>query len=138
MWLSPNGTIRNVLGGTIFREPIIVSNIPRLVTTWNKPIIIGRHAFGDQYKCQNTLIPGAGKLELVFTPADGSAPVRNTVYDFTSPGVAMGMFNVDASIYDFARSSMVYALARGVPLYMSTKNTILKAYDGRYVTINHI
>jgi isocitrate dehydrogenase len=135
MWLSPNGTIRNVLGGTIFREPIIVSNVPRLVTTWNKPIIIGRHAFGDQYKCQNVVIPAAGKVELVYTPADGSEPVRHTVYDFPGAGVAMGMFNVDSSIYDFARSSMVYALARGVPLYMSTKNTILKAYDGRFKDI---
>ncbi len=135
MWLSPNGTIRNVLGGTIFREPIIVSNVPRLVTTWNKPIIIGRHAFGDQYKCQNVVIPGPGKVELVYTPADGSEPVKHTVYDFKTSGVAMGMFNVDESIYDFARSSMVYALARGVPLYMSTKNTILKQYDGRFKDI---
>ena len=135
MWLSPNGTIRNILGGTIFREPIIISNVPRLVTTWTKPIIIGRHAYGDQYKCQNMVVPAPGKVELVYTPADGSAPVKHTVFDFKAPGVALGMFNTDESIRDFARSSMVYALARGVPLYMSTKNTILKAYDGRFKDI---
>eukprot|EP00933_Yihiella_yeosuensis_P001655 TRINITY_DN10277_c0_g1_i2.p1 TRINITY_DN10277_c0_g1~~TRINITY_DN10277_c0_g1_i2.p1 ORF type:complete len:412 (-),score=44.04 TRINITY_DN10277_c0_g1_i2:47-1282(-) len=135
MYISPNGTIRNILGGTIFREPIIVENVPRLVNTWNKPIIIGRHAYGDQYKCQNFLVPGAGKVEMVYTPADGSEPVKRTVFDFKAPGVAMGMFNTDASIYDFARSSMVYSLQRNVPLYMSTKNTILKAYDGRFKDI---
>ena len=135
MWLSPNGTIRNILGGTIFREPIIISNVPRLVNTWNKPIIIGRHAFGDQYKCQNAVIPAPGKVELVYTPADGSEPVKYTVHDFKAPGVALGMFNTDDSIFDFARSSMVYALSRNVPLYMSTKNTILKAYDGRFKDI---
>lgn len=135
MWLSPNGTIRNVLGGTIFREPIIIKNIPRLVTTWNKPIIIGRHAFGDQYKAQNVVIPAPGKVQLVYTPADGSEAKSWEIYDFKGPGVAMGMFNVDQSIYDFAHASMVYALARGVPLYMSTKNTILKAYDGRFKDI---
>ena len=135
MWLSPNGTIRNVLGGTIFREPILTKNVPRLVTTWTKPIIIGRHAFGDQYKAQNVRIPAPGKVQLVYTPADGSPAQTWEVYDFKSPGVAMGMFNVDKSIEDFAHSSMIYALSRGVPLYMSTKNTILKAYDGRFKDI---
>jgi isocitrate dehydrogenase len=135
MWLSPNGTLRNILGGTIFREPILCSNVPCLVTSWKKPIIIGRHAFGDQYKCQNTVIPGAGKVELVYTPADGSEPVRHTIYDFKAPGVALGMFNTDESIRDFARSSMIYALAREVPCYLSTKNTILKQYDGRFKDI---
>lgn len=135
MWLSPNGTIRNILGGTIFREPIVVSNIPRLVPGWTKPIVVGRHAFGDQYKCQNVVIPGPGKVELVYTPADGSAPVKNTVYDFKSPGVAMGMFNTEESIRDFAHSSLAHALSLKVPCYLSTKNTILKAYDGKFKDI---
>ena len=135
MWLSPNGTIRNILGGTIFREPIVCKNVPRLVPGWTKPITIGRHAFGDQYKCQNVVIPGPGKVELVYTPADGSPQVKNTVYDFKSPGVALGMFNTEESIRDFAHSSLSYALSRKLPCYLSTKNTILKAYDGRFKDI---
>ncbi len=132
MWRSPNGTIRNILGGVIFREPIVISNIPRLVPGWTKPIIIGRHAFGDQYRATDTVIPGPGALTLTFTPADGSAPVELNVYDFPGGGVALAMYNLDDSIRDFARASMRYALDRGLPLYLSTKNTILKAYDGRF------
>jgi isocitrate dehydrogenase len=135
MWLSPNGTIRNILGGTIFREPIVINNIPRLVPGWTKPIIVGRHAYGDQYKCQNVTIPGPGKVELVYTPADGSPQVKNTIFDFKAPGVALGMFNTDESIRDFAHSSFSYALSRKVPCYLSTKNTILKKYDGRFKDI---
>nr|NVI74876.1 isocitrate dehydrogenase [Cucujiformia] len=134
MWKSPNGTIRNILGGTVFREAIICSNIPRLVTGWNKPIIIGRHAHADQYKATDVLIPSAGKLELVFTPESGQV-VRYTVNEYKGPGVAMGMFNTDASIKDFAHSSFQYALERNYPLYLSTKNTILKRYDGRFKDI---
>ena len=132
MWRSPNGTIRNILGGVIFREPIIISNIPRLVPGWTKPIVVGRHAFGDQYKATDFKVPGAGSLTLTFTPADGSEPMEFEVYDFPSGGVAMGMYNLDDSIRDFARASMRYGLSRGYPVYLSTKNTILKAYDGQF------
>ncbi len=132
MWKSPNGTIRNILGGVIFREPIVISNIPRLVPGWTKPIVIGRHAFGDQYRATDVVVPGAGSLTLTYTPADGSEPMELHVYDFPGGGVAMAMYNLDESIRDFARASMRYGLERGYPVYMSTKNTILKAYDGRF------
>ncbi len=134
MYRSPNGTIRNILGGVIFREPIVISNIPRLVPGWTKPIIIGRHAFGDQYRAEDTLIPGEGKLTLTWTPKDSSQgePIEIDVFDFPSSGIAMGMYNLDDSIRDFARASMRYGLERGYPVYMSTKNTILKRYDGRF------
>jgi len=132
MWRSPNGTVRNILGGVIFREPIIISNIPRLVPGWTKPIVVGRHAFGDQYRATDTLIPGEGTLTLTFTPKDGSAPMELEVYEFPGPGVALAMYNLDESIRDFARASMRYGLAREYPVYLSTKNTILKAYDGRF------
>ena len=132
MWKSPNGTIRNILGGTIFREPIIISNIPRLVPGWNKPIIIGRHAFGDQYKATDFRFEGEGTLSMTFTPKDGSAPQSFEVFQAPGSGVAMGMYNLDASIRDFARASLSYGLDRGYPVYLSTKNTILKAYDGRF------
>ena len=132
MWKSPNGTIRNILGGVIFREPIIISNIPRLVPGWTKPIVVGRHAFGDQYRATDTRIPGKGTLTLTFTPADGSKPMEFKVYDFPGPGVALAMYNLDDSIRDFARASFRYGLARNYPVYLSTKNTILKAYDGRF------
>ncbi len=135
MYRSPNGTIRNILGGVIFREPIVISNIPRLVPGWTKPIVIGRHAFGDQYRATDTLIPGEGKLMLTFTPSDGSDPIELDVYDFPGPGIAMAMYNLDDSIRDFARASMRYGLERGYPVYMSTKNTILKRYDGRFKDI---
>ena len=135
MWKSPNGTIRNIIGGTIFREPIICKNVPRLVPGWTKPIVIGRHAFGDQYRATDFLVPGAGTLTMTFTPKDGGAPVTHKVYDFAESGVAMGMYNLDESIFGFARSSMNYALNRGWPLYLSTKNTILKRYDGRFKDI---
>jgi isocitrate dehydrogenase len=135
MWKSPNGTIRNILGGVIFREPIIISNIPRLVPGWTKPIVVGRHAFGDQYRATDTRIPGAGALTLTFTPADGSAPMELEVYDFPSSGVALAMYNLDDSIRDFARASFRYGLVRRYPVYLSTKNTILKAYDGRFKDI---
>ncbi len=135
MWKSPNGTIRNILGGVIFREPIIIGNIPRLVPGWTKPIVVGRHAFGDQYRATDVKIPGAGKLTLTFTPADGSKPMEMQVYEFPSSGVAMAMYNLDDSIRDFARASFRYGLARGYPVYLSTKNTILKAYDGRFKDI---
>ena len=131
MWKSPNGTIRNILGGVIFREPIIMSNIPRLVPTWTKPIIVGRHAFGDQYRATDFKVPGPGTLTMTFTPADGSEPMEFNIFDFPEAGVAMGMYNLDDSIRDFARASFRYGLARRFPVYMSTKNTILKAYDGR-------
>ena len=134
MWKSPNGTIRNVLGGVIFREPIICQNVPRLVPGWTQPIVVGRHAFGDQYKATDFLVPGPGKLTMTFTGADGKV-IEHEVFDFKSSGVAMGMYNLDSSIEEFARTSMVYALNRGFPLYMSTKNTILKAYDGRFKDI---
>jgi isocitrate dehydrogenase len=132
MYKSPNGTIRNILGGVIFREPIVISNVPRLVPGWTKPIVIGRHAFGDQYRATDTLIPGEGTLTLTFTPKNGSEPMELEVYDFPSGGIAMAMYNLDDSIRDFARASMRYGLDRGYPVYLSTKNTILKAYDGRF------
>jgi isocitrate dehydrogenase len=133
MYRSPNGTIRNILGGVIFREPIVISNIPRLVPGWTKPIIIGRHAFGDQYRATDTRIPGEGKLTLSFQPNDGGDPMELEVFDFPEGGgVAMAMYNLDASIRDFARASFRYGLDRGFPVYMSTKNTILKTYDGRF------
>ncbi len=135
MWKSPNGTIRNILGGVIFREPIIISNVPRLVPTWTKPIVVGRHAFGDQYRATDFRVPSAGTLTMTFTPADGSAPMEFDVFDFPDAGVAMGMYNLDESIRDFARASFRYGLARRYPVYMSTKNTILKAYDGRFKDI---
>ncbi|MER6003100.1 NADP-dependent isocitrate dehydrogenase [Nonomuraea angiospora] len=135
MWKSPNGTIRNILGGVIFREPIIMSNVPRLVPGWTKPIVVGRHAFGDQYRATDLKIPGEGKLTLTYTPKDGSEPIELDVYDFPGSGVALAMYNLDESIRDFARASMRYGLARNYPVYLSTKNTILKAYDGRFKDI---
>jgi isocitrate dehydrogenase len=135
MWKSPNGTIRNILGGVIFREPIIISNIPRLVPSWTKPIVVGRHAFGDQYRATDVKIPGPGSLTLTFTPTDGSEPMELNVFDFPSGGVAMAMYNLDESIRDFARASLRYGLSRNYPVYLSTKNTILKAYDGRFKDI---
>jgi isocitrate dehydrogenase len=134
MWKSPNGTIRNALGGVVFREPIICKNVPRLVPGWTQPIIVGRHAFGDQYRATDTLIPGPGTLKLVFEGKDGKKIEKN-VYEFASSGVALSMFNVDESIRDFARASFNYGLARNYPVYLSTKNTILKAYDGRFKDI---
>jgi isocitrate dehydrogenase len=131
MWKSPNGTIRNILGGVVFREPIVISNVPRLVPGWTDPIVIGRHAFGDQYRATDFLVPGPGKLKMTFTGDDGQV-IEHEVFQFPSAGVAMGMYNLDDSIRDFARASMNYALDRGWPLYLSTKNTILKAYDGRF------
>src|SRR5690606_20904114 len=135
MWKSPNGTIRNILGGVIFREPIIMRNIPRLVPGWTKPVVIGRHAFGDQYRATDFRIPGEGTLTITFTPKDGGEPIEHHVYDFNGPGVALAMYNLDESIRDFARASMQYGLMRGYPVYLSTKNTILKAYDGRFKDI---
>ncbi|OXM66881.1 NADP-dependent isocitrate dehydrogenase [Amycolatopsis vastitatis] len=133
MWLSPNGTIRNILGGVIFREPIVIQNIPRLVPTWTKPIIIGRHAHGDQYKATNFKVPGPGTLTISYTPDDGSEPMEFEVAKFPEGGgVAMGMYNYKKSIEDFARASLQYGLDRGLPVYLSTKNTILKAYDGQF------
>ncbi len=132
MYRSPNGTIRNILGGVIFREPIVISNIPRLVPGWTKPIVIGRHAFGDQYRATDMVVPGEGTLTLTYTPKDGSEPVELDVYDFPGGGIAMAMYNLDDSIRDFARASMRYGLDRGYPVYLSTKNTILKRYDGRF------
>jgi isocitrate dehydrogenase len=133
MWKSPNGTIRNILGGVVFREPIICNNIPRLVPGWTKPIVIGRHAHGDQYKATDFKVPGAGTVTLTYTPADGSAPVEMQVATFGKDGgVTMGMYNFNDSIRDFARASFRYGLARNYPVYMSTKNTILKAYDGQF------
>lgn len=134
MWRSPNGTIRNIVGGTVFREPIICTNIPRYVQGWTKPIIIGRHAFGDQYRATDTVIKSKGKLTMTFTAEDGSTQSWD-VYDFKGGGVAMAMYNTDESIYGFARSSFQMALNKNYPLYMSTKNTILKAYDGRFKDI---
>ncbi|XP_003385482.2 PREDICTED: isocitrate dehydrogenase [NADP] cytoplasmic-like [Amphimedon queenslandica] len=134
MWKSPNGTIRNILGGTVFREAIICNNIPRLVPGWKKSIVIGRHAHGDQYKATDIVIPGPGKVELVYTPKGGE-PQCHTVFDFKDGGVTMGMYNTDESIRDFAHSSFRYAISKGWPLYMSTKNTILKRYDGRFKDI---
>ena len=135
MWKSPNGTIRNILGGVIFREPIIISNIPRLVPSWTKPIVIGRHAHGDQYKATYFVVPGPGKVTLTYQPEDGSKPMEFEVANFKGSGVAMGMYNFDDSIKDFARASFRYGLSRNYPVYLSTKNTILKAYDGRFKDI---
>ncbi|CAA9994105.1 unnamed protein product [Nesidiocoris tenuis] len=135
MWKSPNGTIRNILGGTVFREAIICKNIPRLVTGWTQPIIIGRHAHADQYKATDFLTPGPGKLVLSFHPANSDAPIEQVVHQFTGPGVALAMYNTDDSIRDFAHASFKYALQRKYPLYLSTKNTILKKYDGRFKDI---
>ena len=132
MWKSPNGTIRNILGGTVFREPIIINNVPRLVPGWKNPICIGRHAFGDQYRATDFVTKGKGKLTITFTPDDGSTPQSFNVYDFEGDGVAMAMYNTDESIVGFARACMNQALTKGWPLYMSTKNTILKKYDGRF------
>jgi len=132
MWKSPNGTIRNILGGVIFREPIVISNIPRLVPGWTKPIVIGRHAHGDQYKSQNFVVPGPGTVTLTYTPSGDGEPMEFEVAKFAGGGVAMGMYNFDDSIRDFARASFRYGLEREFPVYLSTKNTILKAYDGRF------
>jgi isocitrate dehydrogenase len=135
MWKSPNGTIRNILGGTIFREPIIMRNVPRYVPGWTRPIVIGRHAFGDQYKATDVKIPGPGKLTMSYQPADGSPAQNWEIFDFDGPGVAMGMYNLDESIIGFARACFNYGLSRGYPVYFSSKNTILKAYDGRFKDI---
>jgi isocitrate dehydrogenase len=132
MYRSPNGTIRNILGGVIFREPIVISNVPRLVPGWTKPIVIGRHAFGDQYRATDLVVPGEGTLTMTFTPKDGAEPIELDVYDFPGGGIAMSMYNLDESIRDFARASLRYGLDRNYPVYMSTKNTILKRYDGRF------
>ncbi len=132
MWRSPNGTIRNIIGGTVFREPIICRNVPRLVPGWTQPIIIGRHAFGDQYKATDFRVPGRGKLTITFAPEDGGEAVSHEVFEFPGAGVALAMYNLDDSIRDFARSCLSYGLAKKCPVYMSTKNTILKAYDGRF------
>jgi isocitrate dehydrogenase len=138
MYRSPNGTVRNILGGVIFREPIVISNIPRLVPGWTKPIVIGRHAFGDQYRATDMVVPGEGKLMLTFTPKNGDAPtqpIELDVFDFPGPGIAVAMYNLDKSIRDFAQASLRYGLDRGYPVYLSTKNTILKRYDGRFKDI---
>ncbi|HEV2980075.1 MAG TPA: NADP-dependent isocitrate dehydrogenase [Solirubrobacteraceae bacterium] len=135
MYRSPNGTIRNILGGVIFREPIVIANIPRLVPGWKKPIVIGRHAFGDQYRASDMVVAGEGRLTLTFTPADGGEPTELDVYDFPGGGIAMAMYNLDSSIEDFARASLRYGLQHGLPVYLSTKNTILKRYDGRFKDI---
>ncbi|EMG48869.1 Isocitrate dehydrogenase [NADP] peroxisomal [Candida maltosa Xu316] len=135
MWLSPNGTLRNILGGTVFREPIVIDNIPRIVPSWEKPIIIGRHAFGDQYKATDIIVPSAGELKLVFKPKDGGEIVEYPVYNFDAPGVGLAMYNTDASITDFAESSFQLAIERKLNLFSSTKNTILKKYDGRFKDI---
>jgi isocitrate dehydrogenase len=132
MWRSPNGTIRNILGGTLFREPIVCKNVPRLVPGWTQPIVIGRHAYGDQYRATDFRVPGPGKLTMRFTPADGGEAVEREVFDFPSSGVALGMYNLDDSIRGFARACLNYGLGRGWPVYLSTKNTILKVYDGRF------
>ena len=132
MWKSPNGTIRNILGGTVFREPIICKNIPKLVPSWTKPIVIGRHAFGDKYRATDFLVPGKGKMEIKWTSEDGKDTKSFEVFNFTGPGVALSMYNLDQSIRDFARACMNYGLQRNWPVYLSTKNTILKAYDGRF------
>jgi isocitrate dehydrogenase len=135
MWKSPNGTIRNIIGGTVFREPIICKNVPRLVPGWTQSIVVGRHAFGDQYRATDFKVPGKGKLTMKFQPADGGQPIEYEVFDFPSSGVAMGMYNLDESIQSFARSCLNYGLAKKLPTYLSTKNTILKAYDGRFKDI---
>ena len=135
MWRSPNGTIRNILGGVIFREPIVISNVPRLVPSWTKPIVIGRHAFGDQYRATDLVIPGEGTLTMTFAPKNGDEPIELEVYEFPGGGVAMAMYNLDDSIRDFARACLRYGLEHSMPVYLSTKNTILKAYDGRFKDI---
>lgn len=135
MWSSPNGTIRNIIGGTVFREPIICKNVPRLVPNWSKPIIIGRHAFADQYKATDFVVPGKGKLTVTFAPEGGGDTIEHEVYQFPGKGVALAMYNLDSSIESFARSSLNYGLSKQVPVYLSTKNTILKAYDGRFKDI---
>ncbi len=132
MWRSPNGTIRNILDGTVFREPIICKNVPRLIPNWTQPIIIGRHAYGDQYRATDFLIPSAGRLSITFTSTDGQSNIRHVVFDFPGAGVAMAMYNLDESIRGFARACFNYGLARNYPVYLSTKNTILKVYDGRF------
>ena len=132
MWRSPNGTIRNILGGTVFREPIICENVPRLVPGWTSPIVIGRHAYGDQYRATDFVVPGKGKLTMKFEPVDGGEVIEREVFDFPSAGIAMGMYNLDDSIRDFARACLSYGVQRNWPVYLSTKNTILKAYDGRF------
>jgi isocitrate dehydrogenase len=132
MYRSPNGTIRNILGGTIFREPIVCKNVPRLVPSWTAPIVIGRHAYGDQYRATDFKVPGPGKVTMTFTPKDGGKPISYELFDFPEAGVAMGMYNLDESIIGFARASFNYGLQRGWPVYLSTKNTILKVYDGRF------
>jgi len=135
MWLSPNGTLRNILGGTVFREPIVCKSIPRLVPGWTRPMVVGRHAFGDQYRSTGYVVPKAGRFDIVFTPKDGSAKTVLPVYDFTGPGVLTGMYNTDESIIGFAQSCFQYALQKKWPLYFSTKNTIMKEYDGRFKDI---
>src|SRR5258706_3439186 len=135
MWKSPNGTIRNILGGTIFREPIICRNVPRLVPGWTQPIVIGRHAFGDQYRATDILIPGKGRFSIRFEPADGGPAIEHLVFDFPGSGVALAMYNLDESIRGFARACLNYGLSLGGPVYLSTKNTILKTYDGRFKDI---
>jgi isocitrate dehydrogenase len=135
MYRSPNGTIRNILGGTIFREPIVMTNVPRLVPGWTAPIVIGRHAYGDQYRATDIKVPGPGKLTMTFTPAGGGKPLTYDVFDFPEPGIAMSMYNLDESIEGFARACLNYGLQRGFPVYLSTKNTILKVYDGRFKDI---
>jgi len=132
MWKSPNGTIRNIIGGTVFRQPILCSNVPRLVPGWTKPIVIGRHAFGDQYRATDFVVPGPGKLTMKFVPEDGGEVIEREVFDFPGGGVAMSMYNLDDSIKGFARSCLNYGLDMGWPVYLSTKNTIMKAYDGRF------
>jgi len=132
MYRSPNGTIRNILGGTIFREPIVIKNVPRLVPGWTAPIVIGRHAYGDQYRATDFKVPGPGKLTMTFTPSGGGKPVQYDVFDFPEPGIALGMYNLDESIRGFARACLNYGLQRSWPVYLSTKNTILKIYDGRF------
>jgi len=132
MWKSPNGTIRNILDGTVFREPIVINNIPRLIPNWTAPICIGRHAFGDQYRATDFLVPGPGKLQITFTPDDGSAPISHDVFHYKNPGVALAMYNLDESIRGFARACFNQAILKKWPLYLSTKNTILKRYDGRF------
>ncbi len=135
MWRSPNGTIRNILGGTVFRQPIICKNVPRLVPGWTQPIIIGRHAFGDQYRATDFLVPGKGKLTITFEPEDGSAPISREVFDFPGSGTALAMYNLDESIRGFAHACFKYGLGLGWPVYLSTKNTILKIYDGRFMDL---
>ena len=135
MYRSPNGTVRNILGGVIFREPIVIANIPRLVPGWRRPIVIGRHAFGDQYRATDMVVPGPGRLTLTYTPSNGDEPIELDVYDFPGGGVAMAMYNLDDSIREFAQASLRYGLERSYPVYLSTKNTILKSYDGRFKDI---